>query len=196
LSGSRVSLPPLERSISPALVRSGLYSFRSISIRLLALRWNEKDPARSRTLAETHRGLFWGFLSGIMTATKEQQSQRPNPQDEVTNGIFSRYTVLFHLVRDLFFQNPDLAGMSAPQRNWKGIAIALLVILAVCSLITLSVILLNPVDTQPGSDTKLTVEDLFSADFYIHDPEARWINGKMIQPQGHSRHSFLMELIH
>lgn len=37
-----------------------------------------------------------------MTATKEQQNQRPNPQDEVTNGIFSRYTVLFHLVSDLF----------------------------------------------------------------------------------------------
>ncbi|XP_016110510.1 inactive dipeptidyl peptidase 10-like isoform X2 [Sinocyclocheilus grahami] len=89
-----------------------------------------------------------------MTATKEQQSQRPNPQDE------------------------DLAGMSPPQRNWKGIAIALLVILVVCSLITMSVILLTPVDTQPGSDTKLTVEDLFSTDFYVHDPEAHWINGK------------------
>uniref|UniRef100_A0A672P700 Inactive dipeptidyl peptidase 10-like n=1 Tax=Sinocyclocheilus grahami TaxID=75366 RepID=A0A672P700_SINGR len=83
-------------------------------------------------------------------------------------------------------KSDDLAGMSAPQRNWKGIAIALLVILAVCSLITLSVILLTPVDTQPSSDTKLMVEDLFSTDFYVHDPEACWINGKTIQPQSHS----------
>uniref|UniRef100_A0A8C1HEU6 Uncharacterized protein n=1 Tax=Cyprinus carpio carpio TaxID=630221 RepID=A0A8C1HEU6_CYPCA len=80
----------------------------------------------------------------------------------------------------------DLAGMSAPQRNWKGIAIALLVILAVCSLITLSVILLNP--GTPGSDTKLTVEDLFSADFYIHDPEARWINDSEVIYRNHHGH--------
>ncbi|XP_037395183.1 inactive dipeptidyl peptidase 10-like isoform X2 [Pygocentrus nattereri] len=88
-----------------------------------------------------------------MTATKEQQSQRANPQ-----------------------QDEDLGGVSPPQRNWKGIAIALLVILLVCSLITMSVILLTPADTLAGSDTKLTVEDLFGPDFHVHDPEALWIN--------------------
>lgn len=64
-----------------------------------------------------------------------------------------------------------------------------------CLFFLLSLCVFRAADTQAGSDTKLTVEDLFKAEFKVHDPEATWINGESNTtsrlPVGESKHSFL-----
>ncbi|KAK9524151.1 hypothetical protein VZT92_018012 [Zoarces viviparus] len=73
-------------------------------------------------------------------------------------------------------QDEEFVDVSPPQRNWKGIAISLLVIVVVCSLITMSVVVLTPAELPSSGQSRLTVADLYKPEFSVHDPEAKWIS--------------------
>ncbi|XP_076858740.1 inactive dipeptidyl peptidase 10 isoform X2 [Brachyhypopomus gauderio] len=63
-----------------------------------------------------------------------------------------------------------------PERNWKGIGISLLVIVAVLSLISLSIFLLSKDDGSKALGSDLTLDDLLLTEFQVHSPEAQWIS--------------------
>uniref|UniRef100_A0A3Q1GRR3 Inactive dipeptidyl peptidase 10-like n=1 Tax=Acanthochromis polyacanthus TaxID=80966 RepID=A0A3Q1GRR3_9TELE len=70
----------------------------------------------------------------------------------------------------------DLGSSDGPPRNWKGIGIAMVVILAVMSLVILSVILLTPDESHLLLRSHLTMEDLEREEFKVHDPCVAWLN--------------------
>uniref|UniRef100_A0A8C1IU25 Uncharacterized protein n=1 Tax=Cyprinus carpio TaxID=7962 RepID=A0A8C1IU25_CYPCA len=60
------------------------------------------------------------------------------------------------LMQLLLFFEQDLGSMGGPPRNWKGIGIAMVVILGVMSLVSLSIFLLTPGKTEIDGITDLT----------------------------------------
>ncbi|KAK5609066.1 hypothetical protein CRENBAI_016943 [Crenichthys baileyi] len=74
----------------------------------------------------------------------------------------------------------DLGSSDGPPRNWKGIGIAMVVILAVMSLVILSVVILTPDESHLLLRSHLTMEDLESDEFKVHDPCAAWLNNNEV----------------
>ncbi|CAN9498251.1 unnamed protein product [Ophioblennius macclurei] len=73
-------------------------------------------------------------------------------------------------------QQEEFVDVNPPQRNWKGIAISLLVIVVVCSLISMSVVVLTPTELPGNRKSRMTVWDLHKVDFSLQHPEATWIS--------------------
>ncbi|CAL8406442.1 unnamed protein product [Arctogadus glacialis] len=74
-------------------------------------------------------------------------------------------------------QEEEFVDVSPPQRNWKGISISLLVIVGVCTLISLSVVLLSPAEIPGTKRSRASVADLYSLEFMVRDPVTSWFGG-------------------
>ncbi|KAL3045909.1 hypothetical protein OYC64_014041 [Pagothenia borchgrevinki] len=85
-------------------------------------------------------------------------------------------------------QDEEFVDVSPQQRNWKGIAISLLVIVAVCSLITMSVVVLTPAELPGNNKSRLTAADLYKPEFSVHNPEATWISDSEVVYRNRNGH--------
>ncbi|KAK3914480.1 Dipeptidyl aminopeptidase-like protein 6 [Frankliniella fusca] len=82
-------------------------------------------------------------------------------------------------MKDLIWYHRELVTTSPAQRNWRGILIALLVIVAVLGLIMFSIVLLSPPDEGPRvRGDKFSLRDITESMFSPAPFNGSWISGK------------------
>jgi len=75
----------------------------------------------------------------------------------------------------------ELVASTPNQRNWRGILIALLVIMAVLGLIVFSIVLLSPPDEGPRvKGEKLQREHVTGLELHPPRFNGSWVNGESI----------------
>ncbi|XP_061591315.1 inactive dipeptidyl peptidase 10 isoform X2 [Cololabis saira] len=88
----------------------------------------------------------------------------------------------------------DLGSSDGPPRNWKGIGIAVVVILAVMSLVILSVVILTPDESHLLLRSHVTMEDLESEEFKVYDPCVAWSNENEVTLRTREGHVLMFSL--
>jgi len=72
-----------------------------------------------------------------------------------------------------------LGGDEPEERNWKGIIIAVMVILMIIGMIITAVMFLTPPDTGPRiKGERMTMEQLLDGDFDIDPFNGSWISSE------------------
>ncbi|KAM8977521.1 inactive dipeptidyl peptidase 10-like [Pelodytes ibericus] len=74
----------------------------------------------------------------------------------------------------------DMSSSGAPPRNWRGIGLAMVVIIVVLSLVLLSIFLLSPENPKLVEKASLTLSDLESMDYQVYVPHLSWASDSEI----------------
>uniref|UniRef100_A0A8C5M7Q3 Inactive dipeptidyl peptidase 10-like n=1 Tax=Leptobrachium leishanense TaxID=445787 RepID=A0A8C5M7Q3_9ANUR len=74
----------------------------------------------------------------------------------------------------------DMRSSGAPPRNWRGIGLAIVVIVGVLSLVLLSIFILSPETEKLPEKTGLTLSDLESVEYQVQTPRLYWASDNEI----------------
>ncbi|KAJ8016870.1 hypothetical protein DPEC_G00011830 [Dallia pectoralis] len=88
----------------------------------------------------------------------------------------------------------DMQSSAGPPRNWKGIAIAMIVIVGVLSLVILSIIVLTPDESHLLLQSRLTMVELENEKYAVHDPCVSWLNENEVVFRSREGHILLHSL--
>uniref|UniRef100_A0A646QBZ2 Venom dipeptidyl peptidase 4 n=1 Tax=Hemiscolopendra marginata TaxID=943146 RepID=A0A646QBZ2_9MYRI len=94
-----------------------------------------------------------------------------------------------------FARSKELVATSSSQRNWRGIGIALLVILVVCALIITAVVLLTPGNEGPRvRGERITLDDILQNNFSAKRFNGTWISDYEFAFQNESNALFIYNI--
>ncbi|XP_050418288.1 dipeptidyl peptidase 4 isoform X4 [Patella vulgata] len=105
-------------------------------------------------------------------------STAPKPDKDSSTGTKKKGFSKTGVVDGAFNAFEELVGNTAEQRNWRGIAIALLVIVVVCALIVTAVVLVTPKTVDEDLGEKFTLEDYFDSSYKPKPFTPTWIPGE------------------
>ena len=112
--------------------------------------------------------------------------KRVNHDDEIEDKFRRGPVYVRNIIRNpscvhtfIVLQLQELVSITPNERNWRGICIALLVIVAVLALILFFIVLLSPPYEGPfNPGIKFTIDDVIGTDFRSYPFNGSWISSK------------------
>ncbi|ESO02216.1 hypothetical protein HELRODRAFT_161459 [Helobdella robusta] len=109
-----------------------------------------------------------------------KRSKKLKRKQETSGGINHRKASRSSSMEKGKNSDEELAEDDSDGKNWKGILIALLVILIICSLVGLAIFIVSLKNTGNSLGEPITFDDIFSGNFDVKKFNGRWIGDVLV----------------